>query len=227
MKIYLSYLMSFPPFLFKCIYNTFWNNCFHKKQESTSGVKNSTFKLQLFDNLYKKHPDVATAGLEAVAEKNKTNFVNILTNSLDKTGDDLKKAAGEFTETISTLNASLFPKKKNTLGVDVILGDKKFGTSAADLFEDARKYMQDVVPSVKLTIDDAIKSGKEATQDIAKDAIKKITDIRANGRRLMCISGVTALAAFLTIIPKIYQRSKTNPALAGLVKEEGKEAKAC
>lgn len=53
MKIYLSYLMSFPPFLFKCIYNTFWNNCFHKKQESTSGVKNSTFKLQLFDNLYK------------------------------------------------------------------------------------------------------------------------------------------------------------------------------
>ena len=195
--------------------------------KSSDAKNQKAFAEKLFDNLYKKHPDVATAGLEAVAEKNKTNFVNILTNSLDKTGDDLKKAAGEFTETISTLNASLFPKKKNTLGVDVILGDKKFGTSAADLFEDARKYMQDVVPSVKLTIDDAIKSGKEATIDIAKDAIKKITDIRANGRRLMCISGVTALAAFLTIIPKIYQRSKTNPALAGLVKEEGKEAKAC
>lgn len=53
MKIYLLYLISFLPLLFKCIYNTFWNNCFHKKQESTNGVKNVKFKLQLFDNLYK------------------------------------------------------------------------------------------------------------------------------------------------------------------------------
>lgn len=53
MKIYLSYLISFLPLLYKCIYNTLWNNCFHNKLESTTGVKDRKFKLQLFDNLYK------------------------------------------------------------------------------------------------------------------------------------------------------------------------------
>lgn len=43
--------MSLLPLLYKYICNTFWNNCFHKQLEITSGMKNTEFKIQLFDNL--------------------------------------------------------------------------------------------------------------------------------------------------------------------------------
>ena len=185
------------------------------------------FAEKLFDDLYKNHPDVQAKGLVDVAEKNKKDFVGLLTDSLNQKGKDLKKTSADFTELVSKINASLFPERKNTFAVDILLDDKKFGTSASDLFEDARKYMQDVIPSVKLTIDDAVKNGKEATIDLIKSSIEKITNVRANGRKLMCIGGTAALAAFLSIIPKIYQRSKANPALAGLVTEKGQEAKKC
>lgn len=185
------------------------------------------FVKKLFNDLFVNNKSVQENNLTNVAKAYEKDFTEQIVESLGKEGKDLKKARGSFVELIAKINASLFPNRKNTLGIEIPAGTKTHVSSAVDLFDDTRKYVSDVIPSVKLTIEDAIKNSKETIENVVKDSIDKISQVRINGRKLLCIGGTTALAAFLSIIPIIYQRSKSNPALAGLVKDDQKEAKKC
>lgn len=192
------------------------------KSDIVQNQKN--FASKLFDNLFTNNPNkLKIAVPEAVKSLDdyKKTFVEILTNSLGKKDAD---AAGKFKNLIADINSSHF-NKKNTFGIDIILPDKTHSTTAGDLFDDARKYMEDMIPSAKLTLNELAQKGKEVTTDAINTVVDKLTDIREKGRRLLCLGGTGALAGFLSIIPKIYQRSKTNPALNGLVQENGKEVK--
>ena len=185
------------------------------------------FANKLFDDLFTNNPNKLKEAIPSTVkslEEYKKAFVELLTNSLDKKGTD---GQAKFADLISDINAAYF-NKKNTYAVDILLKDKQHGTSAVDLFDDARKYMQDVIPSVKMTVSEAIENGTSVAKEFVESAIDKITKIRENGRRVLCLGGSAALAGFLSIIPKIYQRSKTNPALNGLVEQkDGKGAKKC
>ena len=85
--------------------------------------------------------------------------------------------------------------------------------------------MEDIIPSAKHSFDELVSKGKNITSELFNDTINKLTEVREHGRRLLCLGGTAALAAFLSIIPKIYQLSKKNPALNGI--EDGKEDKKC
>ncbi len=182
------------------------------------------FASKLFDNLFTKNPSKLQDAIPSTVksfEDFKKPFVELLTSNLN--GKD-NLAKGKFADLIADINASFF-NKKHTEAVDIILPNKTAGTTAGDLFEDARKYMQDVIPSTKLSLNELVGKGGEIAKDAIDTTVDKITKIRENGRKVLCLGGTAALAAFLSIIPKIYQRSKTNPALNGLVPEAGKEQK--
>ncbi len=144
-------------------------------------------------------------------------FVQQLTSDLGKklSKDDIKARRQSFKKLVSNINAAFF-KKENTYDVA--------GNHAEDLFDYARKYMEDVVHSAKLSVDEVAQTGKNVDTN---SIIDKIAQIRHNGRELLCLGGTAALAAFLSIIPKIYQLSKKNPAVIGLEKEANKEEKKC
>ncbi len=180
------------------------------------------FANKLFNNLFDSNPSRITSAKIPDAftlQKYKESFTNILTDSLNKKGKDLKQAKALFTDLISDINTTHF-NSKNTFGVDIILDGKKMHTSSAgDLFDDIRKYMQDVIPSTKASI------AENTSAEEVNTIIDKLTKIRENGRKLLTLVGTVSLAGFLSIIPKIYQRSKTNPALDGLQNKETKGAK--
>ena len=152
----------------------------------------------------------------------KESFVNIITNDV---GQKMNKAAGgknlaAFENLVADINAAHFNRE-----CSLAVSADKISTSAGDLYLDARKYMEDVIPSAKLSFDDAVKKGTDITRSVYDSVIDKITQVRQNGRELLCLGGTAALAAFLSIIPKIYQLSKKNPALNGM--ENNEEAQKC
>jgi len=117
-----------------------------------------------------------------------------------------------FVDYVADINSAHF-NCENLTAMKCVSKDKKIlQTTASDFYKDARKYMEDVIPSAKLTFDEI----KNVSSKTFNDVVNKITQLRTNGRELLCIGGTAALAAFLSIIPKIYQLSKKNPALNGL-----------
>ncbi len=188
------------------------------------------FASKLFDNLFKEHPklkDIIKEGDDVLASYKK-RFTNILEKSISQNSkSDLKKSATEFSDVIADINTTYFNGKKNTHSIDIVFDNKTYQTSATDLFEDARKYMQDIIPSTKLSLNELADKSAESIKSNVNNIIDQLTEYREKGRRLLCVGGTAALAAFLSIIPKIYQRSKTNPALNGLLNESSKENKKC
>ena len=194
--------------------------------KSSNLIENQkNFANKIFKNLFENHPQRLqniNIAEQFKLDKYNQNFTDIIIESLGQTGKVLKESRAKFVDLISDINTTHF-NKKNTFGVDFIIeGQKKTHVSSAgDLFDDLRKYMQDFIPSTKLTIEEtAAKTGDEV-----KNIIDKIAEIRRNGRKLLTLGGTAALAGFLSIIPIIYQRSKTNPALNGLPKETEKRDK--
>jgi len=179
---------------------------------------NKLFAGRLFDELFTNASDKVANAHQNLA-KFKDKFVEQLTDSV---GTKLKKSAlkakeDKFVELVSDINVSFF-KKENTYGTRL--------ASASDIFDSARKYMEDVIHSTKLSVAELPNKGLNSTKFEIDSIIKKLTQIRKNGRELLCIGGTAALAAFLSIIPKIYQLSNKNPALIGL-EDNKKDGKSC
>lgn len=155
-------------------------------------------------------------------EAYKLDFVKQITANLDTKLKikDKGLAIKGFEELIANINTSHFARE-NTLAISVGKEKDAIHTTARDLFLDARKYMEDVIPSAKATFDDLFAKGKELSKNLFDETITKITDVRRNGRKLLCLGGSAALAGFLCVIPKLYQLSKKNPALNGIENHGG------
>lgn len=190
---------------------------FARKENSYS---NKTFAARIFDKFIKNQ--VPNAADHALTDY-KIEFVNLLTNNVGKklSNKDSKAAIGAFEDLVARINTSYFGKKEHTLALSAKNGSEVINTTASDLFLDARKYMEDVIPSAKLTFDELASKGTAITQSVYENTINGITKIRENGRKLLCLGGSAALAGFLSIIPKIYQISKKNPALNGIEDNKG------
>ena len=134
---------------------------------------------------------------------------------------DSKAALGAFEDLIANINSSYFGSKEYTLGLSTGKGKEAIHTTAKDLYLDARKYMEDIIPSAKLSFDAIKAKGTEITKEVFENTVSALTKVRENGRRLLCLGGTAALTCFLCIIPKIYQLSKKNPALNGLEEAKG------
>ena len=183
---------------------------------------NKFFASKLFDQFVAVPAKIgkkASSGAVSKLDKFRTDFVNQLTSNVGKKMKGKEKAAAinKFEDLIANINASYFGSKDYSLA----LGNGKVSTTAKNLFLDARKYMEDVIPSAKLTFEDLASKGNKLTNTVFENTIDAITKVRENGRKLLCIGGSAALAGFLSIIPKIYQLSKKNPALNGLENTEG------
>ena len=76
------------------------------------------------------------------------------------------------------------------------------------MFDDARKFMTDIIPSCKTTISDIAEKGKEISNETINSTIEGFNNLRKNGRKVMCTVGAVLLSSFLSIIPKIYQPYK-------------------
>ena len=195
---------------------------FARKENS---VSNKTFAEKLFDKFITHNKTIKTPAECAVPalSEYKTSFVNLLTDSIGKnlTKKEKNAALGKFEDLIANINASYFGAKEHTLALSTGSEKDAIKTTASNLFLDARKYMQDVIPSAKLSFDELAAKGTEITQSVYENTINGITKIRENGRKLLCLGGSAALAGFLSIIPKIYQLSKKNPALNGIEDKKG------
>ena len=179
------------------------------------------FAGELFDELFTKNAkrikDASFAGLKSLDEY-KQEFIRTLTEGL---GGKAQKTKGKFCDLIADINSTYF-KKVNTESIDVILPDKTASSVAGNMFDDARKFMTDVIPSCKVTISDMAEKGKQITSETINSTIEGFNALRRNGRKVMCTVGAVLLSSFLSIIPKIYQITKTNPALEG-ISEGGKK----
>ena len=185
---------------------------------------NTAFAAKLFDKFIQNSEGIRAAD-SAVQSLNKFkfDFVRQLTENVGQkmSKKDSKAAISKFEDLIANINTSYFGTKEYSLALSAGKGKEAVHTTATDLYLDARKYMEDVIPSAKLSFDDLKAKGTEITQKVFDDTIGAITKIRENGRKLLCVGGSAALAGFLCIIPKIYQLSKKNPALNGIVDEQG------
>ena len=191
------------------------------KKTGANMAQDSVEKLQkgfageLFDELFTKNAkrlkDGAFAGLKTLNEY-KQEFVQTLTEGL---GEKTQKTKGKFCDLIADINATYF-KKVNTESIEVITPDKVSSAAAGNMFDDIRKFMTDVIPSCKNTVSEMAQKGKEVTSEAINSTIEGFDTLRKNGRKFMCVVGAILLSSFLSIIPKIYQITKTNPALDGI-----------
>ena len=189
-------------------------------QDSVEALQKG-FAGELFDELFTKNAkrikEASFAGLKSL-EEYKQEFVKTLTEGL---GNKSQKTKGKFCDLIADINSTYF-KKVNTESIDVILPDKTASTVAGNMFDDARKFMTDIIPSCKITISDMAEKGKQISAEVINSTIDGFNALRKNGRKFMCVIGAILLSSFLSIIPKIYQITKTNPALEG-ISEGGKK----
>ncbi len=189
-------------------------------QDSVEALQKG-FAGELFDELFTKNAkrikEASFAGLKSL-EEYKQEFVKTLTEGL---GNKSLKTKGKFCDLIADINSTYF-KKVNTESIDVILPDKTASTVAGNMFDDARKFMTDIIPSCKITISDMAEKGKQISAEVINSTIEGFNTLRKNGRKFMCVVGAILLSSFLSIIPKIYQITKTNPALEG-ISEGGKK----
>ncbi len=197
-----------------------------KKFASSDNARTSrAFASKLFDRFFVKGEDrlsSAMASKDKPLESFRETFVKLLTKNIgEKTSrKNNKLSLQHFNDLIAKINAAHF-NRENATAICAKLGDKKVATTASDLYLDARRYMEDVIPSAKLSFEEMSSKGKSVTTEMYEKVIDGITKVRENGRKLLCIGGSAALALFLTTIPKIYQLSKKNPALNGIVEEKG------
>lgn len=187
---------------------------------------NRAFAAKIFDIFIANNKAIQSHASDVAVpslNKYKMEFVHQLTDKVGKkvSKKDNKAAIGAFEDLIARINTSYFGSKENTLALSLGKGKDAINTTASDLYLDARKYMEDVIPSAKLSFDSLKAKGTEITQNVYENTVNGITKIRENGRKLLCLGGSAALAGFLSIIPKIYQISKKNPALNGIDDEQG------
>ena len=225
-----------------------FSESFKSLGENIASSDNKTMQRAFANNLFDKlfvqnaerinHPENATV---KSLESFRTEFIDKLTTGLDKTEvrksfierfknfkaakQEKSRILSNFTDLIANINAAHF-KTDSSFGLSMANGNNTIKTTAEDLFLDARKYMEDVIPSAKLTFADIIAKGEQITKNSFENVIERITKVRHNGRELLCLGGTAALAAFLCIIPKLYQLSKKNPALNGL-EEKKQEVSKC
>ena len=198
-------------------------NTFAKKANPET---NAAFASKLFDKFVANAEGIQKHAADAAVvplEKYRESFVNQLTSGLGVKMKGKEKAAAlnKFEDLIANINTSYFGSRDYSLALSTGTGEKAIKTTAKNLYLDARKYMEDVIPSAKLTFEDLVSKGSEITKEVYENTIGAITKVRENGRKLLCIGGSAALAGFLSIIPKIYQLSKKNPALNGIENTEG------
>ena len=184
-------------------------------------VTNTEFVSKLFDKFVTNNDGLLSHSADAAVQplsKFKEEFITKLTSNVGAkmSKKDSKAAIEAFEDLVANINTSYFGTKEYSLGMSTGKGADALHTTARDLYLDARKYMEDVIPSAKLSFDSIKAKGTEITKEVFDNTIASITRIRENGRRLLCLGGSAALAGFLSIMPKIYQLSKKNPALNGI-----------
>ena len=206
----------------------------NKVAHSDEQALRKDFAGKLFDTLFTNADNKLNVvnPVKTLAEY-KNDFVSQLTDSVGtkfKLGENSKRI-GKFKELIANIHSSFFTlaKRENTYGIPfkyVPRGKQDAVESslvARDLYEYARKYMEDVIPSVKLSVNELTDKSESAV----KNVIKKIMDVRLNSRELLCVAGTLALASFLCLMPKIYQLSRKNPALNGLECDKREVSEKC
>ena len=203
-----------------------------KVANSDNQALQKDFAGKLFDTLFtnaENKLDVKNP-VKSLAEY-KNDFVSQLTDSIGtkfKMKEDAKRI-GKFKDLIANIHSAFFTQsnREYTFGIPFKFTPRgknevvKSALDARDLYEYARKYMEDVIPSVKLSVNELTDKGESAV----KDVVKKIMNTRLNCRELLCVGGTLALAGFLCLMPKIYQLSKKNPALNGLEGDKKEVAK--
>ncbi|MCR4881224.1 MAG: hypothetical protein K6A44_04650 [bacterium] len=196
---------------------------FASKENSTTC---NAFASRIFDSFIANNEAIQRPAVDAAIQplnRLKIEFVQKLTSNVGTkmSGKDSKAAISAFEDLIANINTSYFGSREYTLGLSTGKGKDAVHTTARDLYLDARKYMEDVIPSARLSFDAIKAKGTEITKEIFENTVASITKIRENGRRLLCLGGSAALAGFLCMIPKIYQLSKKNPALNGMENDKG------
>ncbi|MDD3594383.1 MAG: hypothetical protein PHX18_07130 [Candidatus Gastranaerophilales bacterium] len=202
-------------------------------RESASNLANSDmaklskeFTGNLFDDLFAKHiknaGKIAGEAADGISiGKYREKFCNMITEAQGTiTKQRRKELTGEFSNLISDIN-SRYTNSLNTRAIPFVNGKgKDCAMLAGDLFEDIQKYAQDIIPTAKLTASELT----EKSPDAIKASIDQISKMRENGRRFLTTLNILSLAGVLSLLPKIYQRAKSNPALEGLKHEKGGNA---
>ena len=155
--------------------------------------------------------------------------------NLGKQGDELKEFAESFSKKVLDMEAA--PKKsfiKRLLGKqakDVVTKDKimaditdsfvrvkkasvdNFDTEflSAQISKKNNASIDSVVKSLKNYTDDFMKTAKKTTSENADAFINKFKNIRLGSRFVTGALTVLLTGLFMTIIPKLYTLSKTNP----------------
>lgn len=192
-------------------------------------TKNPDDKIDLNKKLADKLFDDAFANHDLKdKEQLKTKFSELLNESTKvekkffSTNKDYKAAAGKFAEHVALINNQNLkeaPKDAKSIVLDtgLVKDNKKVTTNlnAKELFEDFRNYSKDILKKVT-----NVKNGEEAATILGKMQRKRAFVKVSNG-----VIGFLAVGAFLLHLPKIYQVSKTSPAMESAKRAQKEAAK--
>lgn len=192
------------------------------------------FTTSLFNETFKEHVKIATKnGQTQKLDEFRNQFTELIIDGLDKTKKETK---GKFVELVAKIHKS-FTNPQNTMvvewdgvkksGIEKMFekiskkptANEDFGKhaiSVGDFFVDAVKYTSDIVPTTRETIKELASQKTPITEKIVTESIDAISNMREGARKLSTLLGVASVGAFLCIMPKIYQLSKTNPGVKGL-----------
>lgn len=146
----------------------------------------------------------------------KARFSELLKESSNLTGKELKAKAKEFEELVVLINntnkTNVAPASSKTLSLLIDNAGKTIGASALDLFADFRNYSKDIIE--KFVKRDSVKGSVE-------DFLKGITKNRIILKSAMAVTSFFAAGSFLLCLPRLCQFGKTSPAEQSAKRAQG------
>lgn len=162
---------------------------------------NKGFADKIFDRAFGKFD------IEKKAEL-KSKFTELLSNADVKDKTKFKESMQEFEKLIVTINN----KNKTEIPLNIkSLKLDKTEINAKVLFEDFKLYSNDVIE--KFTKQNFAKNAVENCKNEAKTFLSNVQKNRSLSRLGASMTSFFAVGAFLIALPKLYQISKTSPAM--------------
>lgn len=175
--------------------------------KNSKDLKNS-FYSKLFENVLKN------AGADDTLSKDNMNMMGLL-----KKLDESKNKKDKKVNRQNLIDQFIIYRKQhsenssdNFLKATIKLNDNKKARTIN--FETMLSEAKDFIDDASKTLEKKLKANEKANID---ELVEKFVKQKKIGRGLLNVSIILLLCSFCALIPKIYTRSKENPALAGIV----------
>ena len=178
-----------------------------KNSVENTNLKNS-FYSKLFENVLKN------AGADDTLSKDNMNMMGLL-KKLDESKNKKEKKVNRqnlINQFISYRRHYSENSSDNFLKATIKLDETKKARTIN--FETMLSEAKDFIDDASKTLEKKLKANEKANID---ELVEKFVKQKKIGRGLLNVSIILLLCSFCALIPKIYTRSKENPALAGIV----------